>query len=312
LQGYLWAHYRAKREVSSGCGDMPALRVIGLGWPRTGTGSLCDALEALGLGPCYHMRTLLRQGSAAWEPWESAANEPANLTRRAEWVLKALRGYASAADVPTVAFWKELLHAHEVGLLPPSVRFVLPRRPAAEWYESAEATVLAGWRRQGGQRRQTPRSEHGRRMARIVWAQLFGRPELQLPNDRQLALDAYERHQKEVSLLVPQDSLVHWAPEEGWSGLCRALSIPDPGHLPAFPWRNRRHSPVGELLLSSGRVPGTPEWPTLRGAILALSVLAAVAMVASCGWKGVRTGAMDGMPAAHSRRRRGEGASKCE
>ena len=35
-----------------------ALKIIGAGYPRTGTASLKLALEQLGFGPCHHMREI--------------------------------------------------------------------------------------------------------------------------------------------------------------------------------------------------------------------------------------------------------------
>ena len=40
------------------------LKVIGAGFGRTGTKSLKDALEHLGLGPCYHMVEVFKNPQA--------------------------------------------------------------------------------------------------------------------------------------------------------------------------------------------------------------------------------------------------------
>eukprot|EP00930_Biecheleria_cincta_P095242 TRINITY_DN87224_c0_g1_i1.p1 TRINITY_DN87224_c0_g1~~TRINITY_DN87224_c0_g1_i1.p1 ORF type:complete len:264 (-),score=25.16 TRINITY_DN87224_c0_g1_i1:464-1255(-) len=223
------------------------LKVVGLGWPRTGTGSLCDALEVLGLGPCYHFRNLLRF-EQNWSFWDLAFAE-SNRTRRAELVLVALQGYASAADVPTACFWDELLHAQEIGLLPASVRFVLPTKSAEDWYDSAESTVLGGWKSPKpssyGQGSRAIVSNHTRRMS-DVWYRLFGHERLQLPQDRGIALAAYQSHQEDVNRRAVPESLIHWAPAQGWTGLCRPLGLPEP--KVAFPWRHQRDKGVSDLL----------------------------------------------------------------
>mmetsp|Transcript_109240 Transcript_109240/g.340441 ORF Transcript_109240/g.340441 Transcript_109240/m.340441 type:complete len:290 (+) Transcript_109240:57-926(+) len=245
------------------------LQVVGLGWPRTGTGSLCDALEELGLGPCYHLRTLLRR-TDAWQDWELAADEARNRTRRAELVVKALAGHRSAADVPAAAFWRELLQARELGLLPSSVRFVLPRRPAEEWYESAEATVLAGWLH-GGER-DAGGSRHSGNMARIVWTRLFGVPRLKLPEERAAAIEAYRQHEEAVVSSAPAGSLLRWAPEDGWRGLCAGLGVPEPDpDGAAFPWRNKRGDAVAELLDGGGR-PSAGVLLSIRGLTFILNL----------------------------------------
>ena len=45
---------------------MAHLQVIGAGFGRTGTTSLCSALDTLGLGPCYHMRDVIAQLDATY------------------------------------------------------------------------------------------------------------------------------------------------------------------------------------------------------------------------------------------------------
>ncbi|CAE8588878.1 unnamed protein product [Polarella glacialis] len=249
------------------------LLVIGLGWPRTGTGTLCDALDLLGFGPCHHLRTLLLAGpeSKRWRPWDLAAAEE-NRTRRAELVLQALRGFSSAADVPVAGFWEDLLHAQAVGLLPSSTRFILPRRTAAEWYASAEATVLAGWR----EGPPALESEHAQRMGRLVWSRLFGRERLQLPQEQKVAMDAYAAHQRQVERLALPGTLVHWAPEDGWAGLCGPLGIPEPGPEVAFPWRHQRGSSVAELLAVHGQSDGSQLMQLGRAALVLVNLLVPV------------------------------------
>ena len=39
---------------------MASLKVISTGFDRTGTGSMREALEILGFGPCHHMHTLIK------------------------------------------------------------------------------------------------------------------------------------------------------------------------------------------------------------------------------------------------------------
>lgn len=278
-----------------------SLQVVGLGWPRTGTGTLCDALVLLGLGPCHHLRVMLRaeatgpsrggniapaQAALAneapgdlWAPWEAAAAEVSNKTRRAELVLEALRGYTSAADVPAAAFYEELLHAHHVGLLPSSMRFVLPERSAEQWYASAESTVLSGWTRQGSMS-QGARSPHAQRMARLVWVRLFGRERLELPAESSTAIGAYARHQQEVRDRVAPESLLLWSPEEGWPGLCGPLGLPEPAT--PFPWRNRRGSSTKELLAERVADVGVEPLPYLRLAAMLLNCFLLVCALAWC------------------------------
>lgn len=253
-------------------------QVVGLGWPRTGTLSLCEALEMLSFGPCYHMRTLLQGGDVAWLPWEAAAAEKRNQTRRAELILQAMRGYRSVADVPAVAFWKDLVHAHNIGLLSSSLYFVLPQKSAEDWYNSASVTVLAGWREATN-----ASGAHAQRMSRVVWAQMFDRNRFKLPEEREQLLTAYRNHETEVVQGVPSSALVRWAPADGWAGLCASLRVPE-RRCPnvAFPWRNRRGNTDDLLDHAGDGLPELAEVTPLRVAGLVLNALLAIFIFAAC------------------------------
>ena len=83
---------------------MADLQVIGAGFGRTGTTSLCSALDALGLGPCDHMREVITQprrirqwlriGQGAAPDWD-----------------QLFAGYRSAVDWPVATYWRELAAA---------------------------------------------------------------------------------------------------------------------------------------------------------------------------------------------------------
>ena len=78
-----------------------ALEVIGAGFGRTGTESMKLALEALGLGPCHHMKEVLPRPEQV-ALWRSAARGATP-----DWE-EAFAGYKSALDWPSAYFWREL------------------------------------------------------------------------------------------------------------------------------------------------------------------------------------------------------------
>lgn len=107
-------------------GAAESLRVIGAGMGRTGTDSLRNALDALGVGPTYHMVELLGVSETLARPisplemlglsaghndrWaEVNANVSAGLAPDFGFVLEH---YHSAVDFPSAAFWPELLRAY--------------------------------------------------------------------------------------------------------------------------------------------------------------------------------------------------------
>ncbi|KIJ26485.1 hypothetical protein M422DRAFT_272464 [Sphaerobolus stellatus SS14] len=55
--------------VSTSRPNPAPVKVICLGLCRTGTSSLRDALEILGLGPCYHWTTIVERNGKDFETW---------------------------------------------------------------------------------------------------------------------------------------------------------------------------------------------------------------------------------------------------
>src|SRR5690349_13474611 len=104
------------------------LRVIGAGFPRTGTLSLKPALERLLGAPCYH-GTELAHHLAHVPAWRDAI-----AGRPPVWET-FLSGYAATADWPASMCWRELADAYPHALVLLSVR-----DSAATWWKSFDAT----------------------------------------------------------------------------------------------------------------------------------------------------------------------------
>ena len=109
------------------------LKVIGVGFGRTGTLSLKLALDELGAGPCYHMvETIEHPEHDAM--WLSLARGESS-----DW-RPILDGYASTVDWPGLMIWKELAAAD------PEAKIILTVRDSDAWYASASATIFARMR----------------------------------------------------------------------------------------------------------------------------------------------------------------------
>ena len=106
------------------------LKVIGIGYPRTGTMSLKYALEELRLGPCYHMIEVFERPNDV-SFWELAL---ASQGTDVEW-NSIFAGFQSTADCPGCYFWRSLYAEF------PSTRYILTVRDAETWYDSFRATV---------------------------------------------------------------------------------------------------------------------------------------------------------------------------
>src|SRR5436190_108289 len=106
------------------------LKVIGSGYPRTGTSSLKTALERLGFGPCHHMEELFAHPRQITEWLEVAGGGTPDWDRLFD-------GYASACDFPSQHWYREILGRY------PDAKVILTVRDPESWYTSMLATIWA-------------------------------------------------------------------------------------------------------------------------------------------------------------------------
>jgi hypothetical protein len=198
------------------------LRVMGAGFGRTGTLSLKVALEELGFARCYHMTDVLAHPEHA-PLWEAAARgEPI------DWEA-LFQGYQATVDWPGCAFYEAFMRRY------PDAKVILTTREPEGWYASAHQTIF--WVRKqfrGWTRLLVPRMRQFRRMLdRVIWDGTFhGRFE-----DRNHAIEVFNRHNEQVGNTVPPDRLLVYDVREGWGPLCAFLGVPVPQGKP-FPHLN--------------------------------------------------------------------------
>lgn len=207
------------------------MRVIGVGLQRTGTTSLALALDELGYGPCYNLRTLNSQPHRVAD-WIIAEKDPSV----ADWE-RIFEGFESAVGTPTSAFWREIADAFG------SAKVILTVRPAESWYESVGATLsealapqpaavrLLTWQNLG----------HGDSLAKAsdefqqrTWEREIGG----LFADRDRTIEAYDKHIADVRANIPGDRLLVYSVRDGWGPLCEFLGVPEPDA--PFPRENDR------------------------------------------------------------------------
>lgn len=197
------------------------LQIIGAGAGRTGTASLQKALEILGYGPCYHMRSVFQRNDE--KKWIKALS--GNPTRE-DWD-SILRDFGSTVDYPGAVAYKELLEAY------PDAKVVLSVRDAAGWVRSVNDTI---WNPRAGEL--SPMQSIWRAdfqaMARLVRKRFFndgkgGFPRFfgKRPSDESLA-EVFEAWNKRVVESLPKDKLLVFNVKEGWEPLCKFLGKPVP------------------------------------------------------------------------------------
>jgi hypothetical protein len=203
------------------------VKVIGAGFGRTGTLSLKAALEELGFGPCYHMTDLYSR------PWDGRLWEAAWRGERLDWE-EIFGDYRATVDWPGCVFYAELMEAY------PHAKVLLAVRDPEGWYESARRTIHA-----------VRRSAYSSVFATLAW-KLY--PAFRVTDeliwegtfggrfeDKERAIEIFERHIEKVKRRVPPDRLLVYDVEQGWEPLCDFLGVEVPKDKP-FPRLNDSES----------------------------------------------------------------------
>ncbi len=187
-----------------------ALAVIGAGFGRTGTLSLRDALERLGLGPCYHMYEVVQNPGHA-DFWQRAADGLA-----VDWE-ELLGGYRSAVDWPVCSFWVELAARYS------DAKVILTVRDPERWFESCWSTIFPRILRPVAADDEVAR-RRGRMQRQLIVEQTFG-GDIESPEH---AKAVFLRHIEDVQRRLPAERLLVYEVKDGWGPLCAFLGLPVP------------------------------------------------------------------------------------
>ena len=185
-------------------GILGGMDVIGVGFARTGTLSLKEALGELGFGPCYHMMEILDQPERA-VAWSEAATQVSPVWDQ------IFAGYRSTVDWPAAAFWRPLAARY------PDARIVLTIRDPDKWYSSVEKTIYQQYQlhRDDG----LPFTEM---VKTIIWDGIFGGR-----FDRESAIARFNQHIAEVQQTIAAQRLLVYEVASGWGPLCDFLGVPE-------------------------------------------------------------------------------------
>lgn len=197
------------------------IELIGAGLPRTGTLTQKEALEVLGLGPCYHWIDVLADLETQVPLWDAALDgrvQPSGI----------LGHYRSTVDWPGGYFYRALLDSF------PNAKVLLSVRDPERWERSFRETVVdlcygeslvrllssarahvdPNWRR------------YLRFVDRMFWSE---QGTFAAGHSPDALINAFLAHNEEVKRVVPAERLLVWDVTEGWAPLCEFLSVDVPG-----------------------------------------------------------------------------------
>jgi len=198
------------------------LKLIGVGFGRTGTESLYTALNQVGL-PCYHMYEVLnsRANKSHLDFWLKVARAAPGTPF--DWEREVFSNYAAAVDNPACVPWRELMAAY------PDAKVILtvhPKGPDA-WWESTMDTIYFtenAWQFKVLEAVTPFGRKFGEMSRKLIW----GRGHQGTMGDRAKAVAYYQQHIETIRREVPAEKLLEFKVTEGWGPLCRFLAIPEP------------------------------------------------------------------------------------
>lgn len=197
------------------------MKVIGVGFGRTGTMSLKAALERLGAAPCFHMIDLIvGEGKERDLPYWVRIGEG----QPVDW-HEVFDGWEATVDWPAAARWREICDAF------PDVPVLLNVRDFEGWYRSVENTILAvKLAAQAGEltpdaNRPQPHPALWGAIEALIWQGDFqGRFE-----DKAWVRRMYDDRIAEIKATIGPERLTVWTlGEDGWEPLAEMLGVPVP------------------------------------------------------------------------------------
>ncbi|KAI1259131.1 efflux pump antibiotic resistance protein [Xylariaceae sp. FL1019] len=203
------------------------MEVLCLGFSRTGTNSLCKALEVLGMRS-YHAFELLDSPDslAHCEKWDRAIGAKffgkGKPFDRAAWD-DLLGDYGAVTDVPSICFADELMETY------PDAKVVLVERDIERWYQSFDVAVI--------QNVFNPVLN-----AVAFFDHWYLGPILKIHQDytrgwigartmaetQAMSRPFYRKHYAHVRAVTPVEKLFEYKLGSGWEPLCKFLRKPVP------------------------------------------------------------------------------------
>jgi hypothetical protein len=195
------------------------VKVIGVGFGRTGTMSLKAALERLGAGPCFHMIELImgERSERDLAQWVKVADGTA------DW-HEVFDGWEATVDWPAAARWREICDAF------PDAAVLLNVREFEAWYRSMANTIRAAKvtppeQLQQDANRPLPNPALWGVIDALLWEGDFqGRFE-----DKAWVRELYDARIAEITATIAPDRLTVWElGVDGWEPLAAMLGVDVP------------------------------------------------------------------------------------
>jgi Sulfotransferase domain len=210
------------------------IKIIGAGFPRTGTTTLKQALELLGFQKTYHFKDLIAQPEKLkyWQDLEKFGDTNFDLL---------FDEYQATVDFPGYPYYKILFEKY------PNAKVILTKRDVDDWYESTYKTVWqAGPQTFGAKLVLLSKMMVNARLRNTFMCIKFMRKTYlnkQFSGNfisKAYAIEVFEQHINEVSYFIPKNQLLVYDVQEGWEPLCNFLEVDVPKE--PFPHLNKKEN----------------------------------------------------------------------
>lgn len=220
-----------------------SIKIIGAGFPRTGTTTLKESLERLGYKKAYHMKELLVHPENL-HYWLSLKE-----TGSTKWD-ELYNGYQATVDFPCYPWYKEHMKRY------PEAKVILTVRPFEKWYSSVYSTVYKAGPQTVSQKITmmskllfNPRLRSVIKCVKLAKGTIFAEHFQGKFEDKAFAEKMYNQHIDDVKAYVPADKLLVYDVSEGWGPLCRFLGVPEPNEpIPHLNKKENFKEMLGELM----------------------------------------------------------------
>lgn len=209
-----------------------SIKIIGAGFPRTGTTTLKGALEILGYDKTYHFKDLIADPERL-KYWE-------DLEKKGQTDFEVLfDGFVATVDFPGYPYYKILLKKY------PDAKVILTKRKFEDWYKSTQKTIWkAGPQTVPAKLVLLVKMLFNRRLRNTFRCIKFMRATYLNKQfggnfiSRENAEKVFLNHLAEVAEYVPKEQLLIYDVSEGWEPLCRFLGLDIPAE--PFPHLNKK------------------------------------------------------------------------
>ena len=198
------------------------IKIIGAGFPRTGTNTLKQALEQLGYSKTYHFKEMIAKPTDL-QYWLTLEE-----TGSTNWD-ELYEGYEASVDLPAYPWYLEHMEKY------PEAKVILTVRPFDKWYDSLYNTIYKAGPQtlpeklamiskllfNPGVRKMVKCVKFAKR--RIFEVELQGKFE-----DKAFAEKVFNDHIAKVKATVPAEKLLVYDVRDGWAPLCKFLGVPEP------------------------------------------------------------------------------------